>query len=109
MPDQINEAQVAKWKEQYGEVYKLDGVDDEGKAMTFYFRKPQRAAINRFIDETTRKTSRAMERLALDHVIYPDKEKLAMLFDKLPGLAAQLANELLNVCGMGLNFTSTRL
>lgn len=105
---EINEAQINEWKQRYGEVYQVT-IEDENKEHVFYYRKPTRPMFNRFIDESTKKTSKAMERLVNDCVIFPNRVVINNLADKMPGLIPQLSTEILNASGMNTNFTSTKL
>lgn len=92
----MDEATIEALKTKHGEIYEISACGE-----TVIVRKPPKAAYNKYrtylFDDERRHT--AMEALLTDCVIYPDKESLFAMLDRLPGLAETFGSECARLAG----------
>ncbi|MCR4442965.1 MAG: hypothetical protein QHH10_12090 [Peptococcaceae bacterium] len=107
----VNGEQIQQWKNQYGEVYKIesepDGVDD--KPLVFYFKKPNRQHFSRFIKDSMKDAFKAMNTMVMDLVLYPSSDKVTELFQEKPGLVVAVGSELTKIVGVSQDFLTTKV
>ncbi|MDR3561907.1 MAG: hypothetical protein P4N59_10800 [Negativicutes bacterium] len=103
-PDQ---AQIDKWKAQFGEVYEITSDADEEQV--FYFRKPDRGQLSRFAKKVMQDALKAMHTLIFDTLLFPSQEVVNKLFTEKPGMAIPLGSELQTIVGTNQDFTHRKL
>ncbi|MDI3547886.1 MAG: hypothetical protein PWR10_1538 [Halanaerobiales bacterium] len=107
------EKQKEKWIEEFGEVYEIaaEADIDEGNAkpMVFYFKKPGRTNLSRYIKDAMKNAYKAMYNLTFDCLLYPDRDAVTKLIEEKPGLIIALGNELQEIIGVNQDFFSKKL
>lgn len=107
------EKQKKEWIEQYGEVYEIaaeaDLEDEKAKPMVFYFKKPGRTNLSRYIKDAMKNAYKAMYNLTFDCLLYPDRDAVTKLIEEKPGLIVALGNELQEIIGVNQDFFSKKL
>jgi len=106
---EVNEELVQQWKQQHGDVYKLSGEDDDGKAMAFYFRKPGRSDLSRFTKEVTKDMMKATNNLVFGCLLFPSPDVLRKMAENKPGIVLALGGELQKIVGSNQDFLSEKL
>jgi hypothetical protein len=116
MEDQIKAAApepdaetIEGWKSKYGDVYKLESDDDEAP-LVVYCKKPSRQNISRYMKTIFQKDGvQAAHNFLIDTLIYPEKEKVAAVFNATPGVMISLCQALQETVGMNSHFLATKL
>lgn len=100
--------QIAKWKAQYGDVYKIES-DSDDLTLTLYFRKPMRQHLSRFTKSIATDTLKALHNLVQDTLIYPDMDALTPILAEKPGLIVPIGTQLQEIVGTNNNFLAKKL
>lgn len=106
--DEPSVQQIAKWKAQYGDVYKIVS-DSDDLALTLYFRKPMRQHLSRFTKSLTTDTLKALHNLVQDTLIYPDMDAITPLLTEKPGLIVPIGTQLQEIVGTNNSFLAQKL
>lgn len=87
---------IDKLKAEHGEIYAV-GI----AGTTIIVRPPSRAAFRRFADKAAGDSGRyaAMENLLRDCVVWPPLAELDALLERKPGIAAPIAERLVQLAG----------
>lgn len=87
---------IDKLKAEHGEIYAV-----ETAGVTIVVRPPSRAAFRRFADRAADSNGRylAMETLLRDCVVWPTLPELDALLERKPGIAAPIAERLVQLAG----------
>ncbi len=85
-------------------------LEDEETKEPFYFSKPSRAHMSRFMAKAARqKIAAAVEELVDSTILHPDKETLAAAVKEQPGLKYALNNALQAELGINREFNVKKL
>jgi len=109
----VNNEQIEQWKKEYGDVYQLTGdVDTEedlGASQVFYFRKPGRKDLSRFVKEMAKDMYKATNNLVYGCLLYPSADVVRKMAEEKPGLILALGGELQKIIGSSQDFLSKKL
>ncbi len=87
-------------------ILELTGENEE----KYYFEKPGRADIDRFISTATKgKATQAVKNLVVEKAVYPTGEALLIEFKDNPGRMVALNSALQAAVGMNEDFTTKKL
>lgn len=86
-------------------------IDDDRKEVSVEIvcKKPQAAAINRFMKDMMQKPHKALLNLVLDVIVHPSKDKFRQLCEQYPGIAASIGGELTEGAGFGADVVRKKL
>ena len=103
----------SNWKRQYGEVYEISAENDleqeKNEPLIFFFKKPSRPNLSRYIKEAMKNAYKAMYNLTFDCLLYPDRDAVSKLVQEKPGLIIAIGNELQEIIGVNQDFFSRKL
>lgn len=93
----LNDDQMDKLRAEHGEVFRLEGLEDE--SLDIVFRCPNRAEYKKFKSfiSDDKKKSDADDMLAREIVVFPAKNDLDRLLDRRPGIATKVAGAALQI------------
>ena len=81
-----------------------------GEEKTYYFRKPGRPELNRFMTDASKgKIAQGVQNLVSELAIAPSAEELKAEFEEKPGRMVALNNALQTAIGMNEDFTTKKL
>lgn len=101
-------------KGKYGEVYEIgtvvdDDDENEGRKLTFYFRKPTTASFNRYLKTAGKNMATSTTTFVMDNIVEEQRENFVQECDKYPGLALGIGTKLLSAIGLGDNVNFRKL
>lgn len=102
-----------QWKNQYDEVYEIAAENDlekeDNEPLVFFFKKPGKSNLSRYIKDAMKNAYKAMHNLTFDCLLYPDRDVVSKLIEERPGLIIALGNELQEIIGVNQDFFSKKL
>lgn len=101
-------------KAKYGVLYEIsvtvdEDDENEGRKLTFIFRKPNMLSFNRYLKTASKNMAASTITFTMDNIIEEQKENLREECEKYPGLALSLGGKLLGVIGLGDNVNFRKL
>lgn len=101
-------------KKKYGDVYEIGTVVDdddvnEGRRLSYYFRKPSVASFNRYLKTASKNMASATTAFVVDNIIEEQREPFERECNTYPGLALGLGQKLLSAIGLGDNVNFRKL
>lgn len=101
-------------KAKYGVLYEIsvtvdEDDENEGRKLTFIFRKPNMLSFNRYLKTASKNMAASTITFTMDNIIEEQKENLREECEKYPGLALSLGGKLLSVIGLGDNVNFRKL
>lgn len=110
----VNLADLDAVKKKYGEIYEIGTVVDdddvnEGRKLSYYFRKPSTASFNRYLKTAGKNMAASTTTFVLDNIVDEQKESFNRECEKYPGLSLGLGQKLLSAVGLGDNVNFRKL
>lgn len=101
-------------KKKYGKLYKIEAVvddddEEEGKKISFLFRRPSTASLNRYIKTMSKNALSAATVFLRDSVVEEQKKEFDIEFEKFPALGLTMGDKLLGVLGASNNINFKKL
>lgn len=101
-------------KEKYGKIYKItvtvdEDDENEGRSISFIFKKPSASSFNRYIKNASKDMAKATGIFVRDNVIEEQTAILEKECGVYPGLALGIGQKLLSALGLGDNINFKQL
>ncbi|WP_027364023.1 DUF6848 family protein [Desulfotruncus alcoholivorax] len=108
MEQVISQEQIEKWKQEHGDVYKIEG-DEDSLLPVCIFRKPGRPDLSRFTKESLKDVYKSMNNLVYGCLLYPSADVVRKAAEEKPGIIIAYGGELQKIVGVTQDFLSTKL
>lgn len=110
----VDLADLTAVKNKYGEVYEIattvdEDDENEGRKLTYYFRKPSTASFNRYLKTAGKNMAASTTAFVLDNIADEQLDAFKRECEKYPGLALGLGQKLLSAIGLGDNVNFRKL
>lgn len=101
-------------KQKYGKLYQIETIvddddEEEGKKISFLFRRPSTASLNRYIKTMSKNALSAATVFLRDSVIEEQRDEFDAEFEKFPALGLTMGDKLLGVLGASNNINFKKL
>lgn len=101
-------------KQKYGKLYRIEVVvddddEEEGRKITFLFRRPSTASLNRYVKNLSKNALSAATVFLRDSVIEEQKKKFDAEIEKFPALSLTMGDKLLGALGASNNINFRKL
>ncbi len=95
-------------KEKYGKIYKItvmvdEDDENEGRSISFIFKKPSVISFNRYLKTASKDMAKATGVFVQDNIIEEQASALKKECDAYPALAIGIAQKLLSALGLSDN------
>ncbi len=112
--DLINLSDLNAVKAKYGEVYEIgtvvdDDDENEGRKLSYYFRKPTTASFNRYLKTAGKNMATSTTTFVMDNIVDEQRDNFVTECAKYPGLALGIGTKLLSAIGLGDNVNFRKL
>lgn len=109
--DQARPAQeeIERFKAEHGEVYEIGTETEDGRRLTFIFKKPGRSELSHFARTAMKDALKAMNNLVFDCLIWPGPDRVTAILDEKPGYLVGLGAKLQELVGLNEDFFAGRL
>lgn len=110
----IDLSNVQAMKRKYGDIYEIgtvvdDDDENEGRKLTYYFRKPTTASFNRYLKTAAKNMATSTTAFVMDNIVDEQRDNFTADCEKYPGLALGIGTKLLSSIGLGDNVIFRKL